>query len=89
MFARQVDVKKHMAVHTKEKSFVCKICDKGYLYNTSLKAHMKNHLFENVQCKDCEEDINNIDQWNYHQQLHAKEVFECTSCGTTFMEQHE
>lgn len=88
-FARAVDVKKHMAVHTQEKSFICKICGKGYLYATSLKSHTRNHTFENVTCKSCGDSVSSLEEWNYHQQLHAKEIYECEDCGVTFMEQHE
>lgn len=40
-FANSSDRKKHMHVHTSDKPYVCKMCDKSYTHPSSLRKHMK------------------------------------------------
>ncbi|KAL8187852.1 UNVERIFIED_CONTAM: hypothetical protein K2H54_057014 [Gekko kuhli] len=37
------DRKKHMHVHTSDKPYLCKMCDKSYTHPSSLRKHMKVH----------------------------------------------
>ena len=38
-FANSSDRKKHMHVHTSDKPYVCKMCDKSYTHPSSLRKH--------------------------------------------------
>ena len=40
-FANSSDRKKHMHVHTSDKPYLCKMCDKSYTHPSSLRKHMK------------------------------------------------
>ena len=40
-FANSSDRKKHMHVHTSDKPYICKVCDKSYTHPSSLRKHMK------------------------------------------------
>uniref|UniRef100_A0A673GGG6 Zinc finger protein ZIC 2-like n=1 Tax=Sinocyclocheilus rhinocerous TaxID=307959 RepID=A0A673GGG6_9TELE len=40
-FANSSDRKKHMHVHTSDKPYLCKLCDKSYTHPSSLRKHMK------------------------------------------------
>ena len=39
-FANSSDRKKHMHVHTSDKPYLCKMCDKSYTHPSSLRKHM-------------------------------------------------
>ncbi|XP_009880090.1 PREDICTED: early growth response protein 2b-like [Charadrius vociferus] len=43
-FANSSDRKKHMHVHTSDKPYICKVCDKSYTHPSSLRKHMKHDL---------------------------------------------
>lgn len=44
-FANSSDRKKHMHVHTSDKPYLCKMCDKSYTHPSSLRKHMKVRRF--------------------------------------------
>lgn len=54
-FANSSDRKKHMHVHTSDKPYLCKMCDKSYTHPSSLRKHMKVSLFfqHGPSCKVC------------------------------------
>lgn len=58
-FANSSDRKKHMHVHTSDKPYICKVCDKSYTHPSSLRKHMKvtDHLillYTSISCTDCQ-----------------------------------
>lgn len=53
-FANSSDRKKHMHVHTSDKPYLCKLCDKSYTHPSSLRKHMKVNIllrFQNLHDK--------------------------------------
>lgn len=66
--------KKDNLTHTKEKSFVCKLCLKGFSRNSCLRIHLRTHTNERIFiCEICDKRFSQRVNLNEHLQTHMNE----------------
>lgn len=63
-----------MLVHTDERPFSCKLCDKRYVSRYGLKIHLHVHTKEKpFKCELCSKDFVERGSLNRHYLVHSKE----------------
>lgn len=71
-YNKQFKLSNHRNVHTREKEFKCKFCDKVYMFRRSLQLHLKLH--ENgYKCEVCNENFVQKLKLKRHQIQHMVE----------------
>ncbi|KAM7312661.1 zinc finger protein 358-like isoform X4 [Ixodes scapularis] len=87
-FSRPDNLRAHSATHDHphERSFVCQVCNRGFLQGSDLKRHRLVHSAEcRFRCAVCERTFSDRSSRNRHQREHdPMQCYVCTMCGTTF-----
>ncbi|KAM7287994.1 zinc finger protein 358-like isoform X2 [Ixodes scapularis] len=87
-FSRPDYLRAHSATHDHphERSFVCQVCNRGFLQGSDLKRHRLVHSTEcRFRCAVCERTFSDRSSRNRHQREHdPMQCYVCTMCGTTF-----
>ena len=79
--------KKHMLIHTREKNFKCKFCEKGFIFKGDLKNHERVHTGEKpFKCKLCKKRFAQLSSLKSHERTLACETktFQCKICKDIF-----
>ncbi|KAJ4448643.1 hypothetical protein ANN_00033 [Periplaneta americana] len=78
-------MKLHALTHTVEPLHFCEVCNKGYRYRCSLRAHMQTHQNKKYPCKICKKLLWSAQGLKYHLSLHTEtKKFECEVCKKEF-----
>uniref|UniRef100_A0A3B5AXV7 C2H2-type domain-containing protein n=1 Tax=Stegastes partitus TaxID=144197 RepID=A0A3B5AXV7_9TELE len=73
--------KLHMRIHSKDKPYQCKVCNKGFRFSSYLQQHLIIHTGKKpYKCPDCGKDFAFLQNMRTHQKLHQEKPFRCTSC---------
>ncbi|CAN8031036.1 unnamed protein product [Ixodes persulcatus] len=87
-FSRPDYLRAHTATHDHphKRSFVCQVCDRGFLQGSDLNRHRLVHSTEcRFRCAVCERTFSDRSSRNRHQREHdPTQCYVCTMCGTTF-----
>ncbi|XP_063922310.1 gastrula zinc finger protein xFG20-1-like [Zophobas morio] len=73
-FFVKASLQPHLRIHTKERPFVCSICNKGFVRKNNWKLHVRNH--ERKKEKKLEQKQN--------QEARGSRPFLCSTCGASF-----
>ncbi|XP_037934405.1 zinc finger protein 331-like [Teleopsis dalmanni] len=99
IFDRPYRVRRHMAVHSKERQFECKICKYRFSKEIQLTAHIISHSDnlesrkrrspEGYKCQDCPRRFEKHESLSAHRQCHKKieetdKMFQCDVCQERF-----
>ena len=74
---------RHYKIHTREKPFVCQICDKTFSQKVNLVRHQATHSdVRNFKCSVCPEGrfFKTKDQLSHHMKFHYEPKFSCSHC---------
>ncbi|GBN56669.1 hypothetical protein AVEN_110036-1 [Araneus ventricosus] len=75
-----------MKIHIGENPFRCRICDKVFGRNDSLKRHMKTHSKENdFKCDICDSSFQRKHCLAMHMQKHQEKNYDCGNCDRFFI----
>ena len=65
-----LDLKTHGKKHTGQGLFTCLHCNRKYTTNRAMKAHLKTHTDERIQCPKCPISFKTKAEYNQHKRGH-------------------
>jgi len=91
-FSSIYTLKRHMAMHNKQRPFKCKLCSKSFTQKVVLKEHILMHTGEKrFVCNICDKNFQQNNHLKYHM-LSAHNVGKrhgCDNCGKVFTFRHQ
>lgn len=83
-------MKTHMRLHTGEKPYKCKYCERKFVQVANLRRHLRVHTGERpYACDMCTSRFSDSNQLKAHMLIHNNEKpFECESCQMRFRRRH-
>ncbi|XP_020281733.1 zinc finger protein 660-like [Pseudomyrmex gracilis] len=90
-YTQQKNLVDHMWIHTGERPYKCKSCDKSFKNSSSLFIHKRCHLPDNLkyqyQCDQCDKKFSTKPNLVTHKLIHTGvRNFTCDQCGKSFMQ---
>ena len=86
-FFNATSLRRHMAIHTGEKRFVCPFCDERFLHHQTWMDHKKKHTGEmpSYQCGQCGKKFKKIFTLRMHMNTHTgAKPYVCSYCDEAF-----
>ncbi len=70
--ANRYHLQSHVVIHTGERNFYCRKCDKAFARKSTLRAHMTTHTkTSNFMCPVCEKACNDNQSLEEHIRIHT------------------
>ena len=72
--------------HHRQKEFKCKLCEKLYTSDSSLKKHIADyHVNKPLKCETCGKVFHRKFEWKQHVSLHGDNDYKCDFCEKSFI----